>query len=259
MQLTSTLAAPAREGRGAHASAHTNGVPRLPDALAQIRALVAKDLLAEWRGRDVVASTGVFALLVLVIFAFAFDLRAESALLVTPGALWVAFAFATTLALGRTMALEAERGTLEGLLLCPASAGTIFFAKLLTNLVFTTALEVVLLPVFAIFFNAPVLHPALFLVVALGTLGLVGTGTLLAAIAAGTRAREILLPVLLFPISVPVLIAAVKATAAVLDAAGSPASGSGLAGVLPWLQLLAGYDVLFAAAGYLAFEYVVEQ
>ena len=225
--------------------------------LVALRALIAKDLLVEWRGREAITSTGVFALLVLVIFTFAFDLRAENVALVAPGVLWVAIAFATTLALGRSMALEAERGTLEGMLLTPAGAGTVYAAKVASNALSVFAIEAALLPVFTVLFGVPALRPAALLVIALGTLGLVATGTLFAAMAAGTRAREILLPVLLFPISVPALVAGVKGTAAVLD---EPTGGlAALTGVGPWLHLLVGFDLLFLAAGYLAFEYVVER
>ena len=225
--------------------------------ISQVRALVAKDLIAEWRGRDLLASTGVFALLVLVVFTFAFDLRAENVALVAPGVLWVAFAFAANLGLGRSMATESERGTLEGLLLCPLHPSTVYVAKLISNLVFTAVLEAGILPVFAAFFDAPVFRPALFVVIALGTLGFVALGTLFAAMAAGTRAREILLPVLLFPVSVPVFIGAVKGTAAVLD--GVHGGWASLVAASPWLNLLAGFDVLFLVICVLVFEYVVEQ
>jgi heme exporter protein B len=225
--------------------------------MRQFAALVGKDLVAEWRGREMLTSTAVFALLVLVVFTFAFDLRAENVGLVAPGALWVAFAFAATLGLGRSMAQEVERGTLEGLLLCPTDPSTIYLAKLTSNLLFTGALEVAVLPIFAAMFDVPVLQPGVLVVVILGTVGFVAAGTLFAAVAAGTRAREILLPVLLFPVSVPVMIAAVKGTAAVLDAsAGGMAS---LATAAPWLKLLAGYDELFVVIGWLAFQYVVEE
>jgi heme exporter protein B len=225
--------------------------------LRQVATLVAKDLLAEWRGKEMLSATAVFAVLVLMVFTFAFDLRAENAALVAPGALWVAIAFAATLGLGRSMAQEAERGTLEGLLLCPVERSTLYCAKLAGNLIFTGGLELCLLPVYAVLFNVPVFRPALPVVLFLGTVGFVAAGTLFAAMAAGARAREILLPVLLLPIAVPVLIAAVKATATVLD---GPSGGlDSLAAAAPWLKLLAGFDVLFVAAGVLAFEYVVEE
>lgn len=227
-----------------------------PSWLRQVGTLVTKDLLAELRGRDLLTSTGVFALLVLVVFTFALDLRADNAALVAPGVLWVAFAFAANLGLGRSMALEVERGTMEGLLLCPVHPSTVYAAKVISNLIFTTALEAGVLPVFAAFFNVPVLRPALLVVVLMGTLGFVAVGTLFAAIAAGTRAREILLPVLLFPVSVPVFIAAVKGTAAVLD--GAHGGWASLVASGPWLNLLAGFDVLFVVVCLLCFEYVVE-
>lgn len=225
--------------------------------LRQLAALVGKDLRVEWRGREILTSTGVFALLVLVVFTFAFDLRAENVTLVAPGVLWVAFAFAGTLGFGRSTAQEVERGTLEGLLLCPTERTTIYLAKVGSNLLFTAALEALVLPLFQLLFNVPVLHPALLLVVALGTLGFVSVGTLFAAMAAGTRAREVLLPVLLFPVSVPIFIASVKATAAVLDRPHSAWGGLAAAGA--WVNLLVAFDFLFLIVCLLAFEYVVEE
>ncbi len=214
-------------------------------------ALVAKDLLIELRSRDVAYSSVVFALLVLVIFNFAFELRAENLQVLAPGVLWVTFIFAAVLALGRVFAAERDRGVLEGLLLCPVDRGAIYLAKLVSALVLMLVVEAVAVPAFIALFglNLPLLP--LGLVALLGSLGFASVGTLFSALAAHTRTREGLLPILLLPISVPVIIATVKATTALV--AGDPWELT-----LPWLQLLVGFDALFVGISYLVFELVVE-
>lgn len=219
--------------------------------LQQTFTLLRKDLTIELRTKDLLSSMLVFALLVLVIFNFAFDLRGETLLLVAPGILWVALFFAGVLGLGRTFAQERERDTLEGILLCPMDRGALYLAKMLGSLLFTGFLAVAILPLLALFFNLPVLRAELLLILFLGTWGFTAVGTLFAAIAVNTRAREVMLPVLLFPILVPVIIASVKATALVLD-------GKSWASSAPWLNLLLVFDVLFFVLSFLIFDYVVE-
>jgi heme exporter protein B len=215
----------------------------------QLRAVVAKDLRAELRARHIWLGMAFFALLVLVVFNFAFDLRVENTAAVAPGALWVAFVFASILGLGRTLAAEMEHGRMDRLLLCPVDRQVLFAAKLAGNLLFMGAIEVVALPVFAVLYNVPVLVLGILPVVLLGTLGIATVGTLLSAVAASTRAREILLPLLMFPLLVPVVIAVVKATQAVVSPVAHDA---------PWLGLLAAFDVLFLSVSALTFQYVVE-
>jgi len=215
----------------------------------QLRAILAKDLRAELRARHIWLGMGFFALLVLVIFNFAFDLRVENTTAVAPGALWVAFVFASVIGLGRTLAAEMERGRMDRLLLCPVDRQVLFLAKLAGNLLFMGAVELVALPVFAVLYTVPVLVPGMLPVVVLGTLGIATVGTLLSAVAASTRAREILLPLLVFPLLVPVVIAVVKATQAVISPVAHDA---------PWLGLLAAFDVLFLSVSALTFRYVVE-
>lgn len=221
-----------------------------PSFLRQVAAILWKDLAVEFRTKDILSSMLIFALIVLVIFNFAFELRGENLILVAPGVLWVAFVFAGVLGLGRSMAQEKERGSMEGLLLCPVDRGAIYVAKVLGNLIFIGILEAVALPIFTAFFNLPVLVPGVGLVVVLGTLGFASVGTLFAAMAVNTRAREVMLPILLFPIIVPVIIASVKATAFVLD--GKPWSS-----IWPWVNMLVVFDVIFLAVCFVTFEYVV--
>jgi heme exporter protein B len=217
----------------------------------KVWAVARKDLLIELRSRDVLSSAVVFTLLVLLIFNFAIDLTGDVVRAVAPGVLWVTFIFAGMLTLGRTFARERERGALQGLMLAPIDRGALFVAKLLVNLILLGVVEVFALPAFVALYNLTVRPGALLAVVALGTLGFAGVGTLFAAVAANTRAREALLPLLLFPVLVPVIIGAVKAT-------GESLPGANAAGP-PWLGLLVAFDAIFLALGYVMFEYVIEE
>jgi heme exporter protein B len=215
----------------------------------QTLAILAKDVRAELRGRQVWLSMGMFALLVLVIFNFAFDLQVENKAAVAPGALWIAFVFASVLGLGRTLSAEQEQGRLDRLLLCPVDRKAIFLAKLAGNLLFITAVEVVAVPVFAAIYDLPVLTWRVVPIVVLGTVGISTVGTLFSAVAANTRAREILLPLLIFPLIVPVVIGAVKATQGLVVAIGDT----------PWLGLIAAFDVIFVSISSVLFPYVIEE
>jgi heme exporter protein B len=216
----------------------------------QTLAILWKDLRCELRTRQIWLAMGMFALLTLVVFNFAFDLRVDNQTAVAPGALWIAFVFASTLGLGRTMAAEQEQGAMDRLLLCPVDRKAIFAAKLLGNLVFIGAVEVVAVPVFAAIYNVPIVTGAAVPILALGTLGIASLGTLFAAITANTRAREVLLPILVFPLLVPVVIGAVKATQGVIGPAG---------GEPPWLGLIAAFDVIFLSIAAVTFRYVIEE
>ncbi len=216
-------------------------------------AVARKDLLIELRSRDVLSSAIVFTLLVLLIFNFALDLTGETVRAVAPGILWVTFIFAGMLTLGRTFARERERGSLQGLLLAPLDRGALFLAKLLTNLVLLGIVEVVALPGFIALYNLSLRPGPALLSITLGTLGFATVGTLFAAVAANTRAREALLPLLLFPVLVPVIIGAVAATGRSLAGADAVPNGP------PWLGLLAAFDAIFLALSYVVFEYVIEE
>jgi len=218
--------------------------------LDQLLALYWKDLLAEVRTREVLNASLVFSLMVLVLFNFAFDLRVERAAAAAPGVLWVTFTFAGVLTLGRGFAREHDRGTLEGLLLAPIDRGALYLAKVLVNVTFIGLVEAASLPVFAALFNVQLDWPLTIVIVLLGTLGFAGIGTLLSAMAANTRAREVMLPLLLFPLVIPVLIASVKAT--------GQAVGAGSGDDHPWLGLLAAFDAIFLSVSFLMFDHVVE-
>ena len=219
--------------------------------LRKVWAIVWKDLLTELRTREMISSMLVFALLVLFIFNFAFELRVEQVMAVAPGVLWVTFTFAGMLGLNRAFVLEKDRGCLDGLLLSPVDRSAIYFGKMLGNTLFMLIVEAIALPVFVVLFNLP-FPPLLPVVVLLGTVGFAGVGTLFSAMTVHTRAREVLLPVLLFPVVVPVIIAAVKLTAGLLDSVS-------LSEIMHWLRLLVAFDVIFLAVAYMTFDYVVEE
>ena len=219
--------------------------------LNKVLTIVWKDVLAELRTKEMFSSMFVFALLLLVIFNFSFELRIENIAEVAPGVLWVTFAFAGTLELNRSLSLEMEEGCLDGLLLAPMERTAIYFGKMLGNLIFISAIEALMLPIFSALFDLNLLQPALLLTIFLGTVGFAVVGTLLSAMAVDTRAREVMLPVLLFPIILPVVISTVKVTAGILD-------GLPLGGLLHWLRFLIGFDIIFLVVSYMTFDYVVE-
>jgi heme exporter protein B len=219
--------------------------------LSKVLAIVWKDVLAELRTREMFSSMLVFALLVIVIFNFSFELRVENIALVTPGVLWVTFAFASTLELNRSLAMEMENDCLDGLFLAPMDRGVIYFGKMLGNLIFISIVEALMLPIFSILFNLSLIRPSLLLTIFLGTIGFAAVGTLLAAIAVNTRAREVMLPVLLFPVILPVVIAAAKVTGGILD-------GVPLGELAHWLRFLVAFDIIFLVVSYLTFDFVVQ-
>ncbi len=231
----------------------TNLAPRSTKTayLRQLGALLWKDLLIELRSRDAVAAMMVFGVLTLTVFNFAFELRTDSVSLVAPGVLWVAILFAGTLGLGRTFSHERERGSMEGLLLCPADHGTIFVAKFIANLTFIGAAEVVILPIYNSFFDVPVLRPEVVGVIILATIGFAAVGTIFGAMAVNTRAKEVMLPVLLLPIVTPLIIGAVRATGILID-------GEPLSEAWTWIKLLIAVDVVYLIVSFLMFEFALE-
>lgn len=218
----------------------------------QVLAIVAKDIAAELHTREMVSAMLVFSVLALLVFSFALDLGGGMARAAAPGVLWVTVAFAGTLGLSRSLAREQQTGCMDGLLLAPMDRSAIFLGKALGNLAFVGIVEAVLLPLFSILFDTPLLRPGVLVVTALGTVGYAAVGTLLAAIAINTRAREVMLPVLLLPLAIPVLIAAVQATSWLVE-------GGTFAEVGGWVRLLVAYDLIIVAVSVLTFGYVVEE
>ncbi|MBV9579823.1 MAG: heme exporter protein CcmB [Chloroflexi bacterium] len=231
----------------------TQAPPRASFA-KQLRALIWKEALVEARGRETVLAGVVFALLVLVIFNFAFDLRVDNVAAVAPGVLWVTVTFAGVLSLGRSFARERDRRTLDGLLLAPVDRSALYVAKVVASFTSMLVVELVAVPAFIALFDVSVNLPLLILGLLLGTLGLAGVGTLFAAIAAHTRARDVLLPLLLFPVQVPVILATVKTTGAAVHVPGAEPPEVG-----QWLGLLVAFDALFLSLSVLLFEFVIEE
>ena len=184
--------------------------------LRAVSAITWKDLSAELRSRELLSSMLVFSLLVILIFYFALELDVKSRNGITAGALWVTFSFAGTLGLNRSMAVEKDRGCLDGLLLAPVDRSAIFFGKAISNLVFMFIVEAIVLPVYSVLYNVNLFNPGLIGVILLGSVGYIAVGTLLAAMSVQTRTRDVLLPILLFPLVIPVLVAAVKASSGFL-------------------------------------------
>ncbi len=225
---------------------------RLNGYLRAVGAVIWKDLSAELRSREMLSAMLVFALLVLLIFNFALELDVRTRETLTAGILWVTFTFAGTLGLNRSMAIEKDRGCLDGLLLAPVDRSAIYFGKMLGNLVFMLIVAAIVLPVFSVLYNVNLFDPGLILVILLGSLGYVVVGTLLASMTVQTRTRDLLLPILLFPVVLPVLIPAVKASSGFL-------LGVEVEEIMPWLNLLIAYDVIFLAVSFMVFDFVVEE
>lgn len=221
--------------------------------LRALGAVIWKDLAAELRSRELLSAMLVFALLVLFIFNFALELNVKARLSVTSGVLWVTFVFAGTIGLNRSLAIEKDRGCLDGLLLAPVDRTAIYFGKAVANFLFIMVVAAIVLPVYSILYNTNLFaQPGLLLVIVLGAEGYVAVGTLLAAMAVQTRTRDMLLPILLFPVILPVLVAAVKASSGYLQ-------GLPMVEIQPWINLLLVYDVVFTAISFMVFEYVVEE
>ena len=219
--------------------------------ISKVFAVTQKDIVIELRTRETLSGMFIFSVLVILIFNFAFELRIDNIREVIPGALWVTFIFAGLLGLNRSFASERDQGSLEGLLLAPMDRSAIYLGKTLANVVFMLLIEVIVLPTATVLFDVNLLRLELLVVVVLGTIGFAGVGTLRSAVAINTRARDVMLPILLFPISIPVVLAAVKLTAAILDT-GSMAE----AGV--WWPILLSFDAIFLTVSALIFEYAVE-
>jgi heme exporter protein B len=216
--------------------------------LACALAVARKDVRTEWRGRELLPALAQFVVLAIVIAYFAFDLDAAGGARLSPGILWLVLVFAALVAFGRAFAAEREQGTLEALLLTPAGPLAIFAGKALAAAALLIACELVLLPALAVFLGAP-LSPAVFAAVLLATVGMTALGCLFAALAAQTRARELLLPVLVLPLWIPFVVVGGRAVQAAMG--GEPLSGQPLA-------VLLDFDILFVVVASLAARFVLD-
>jgi heme exporter protein B len=211
---------------------------------------LAKDLRIEWRSKEAINSMLFFSLLVVVLFSLAFDPTAFVSRQISGGILCVAILFASVTALNQAWTRELRHEVIDAQRMTPAPASSLFLAKALAKFLFVSLVEIILAPLFAIFYN---LHPLgqtwlLLLVVPLGTWALVVNGTFFAALSMRTRSRELLLPLLLFPIFIPALLGMVEATSAIFLGDTDP----GL-----WIKLLGGYDIIFTTVSLLLFSVVL--
>lgn len=220
--------------------------------LLPVGLILWKDILLEFRSKDIILSVAVFGLLVVIVFSFALNVTPQLVTQLAPGILWVAFAFAGILAMNRAFVREKEQGGLEGLLLTPVSRDAIFLGKALAIFIFMLVIEFILLPVFAVMLGFSAFSFMLLLTIVLATLGFATVGTLFSAIAVQTRSREIMLPVLFFPIVLPVIIAAVEASTQAIG-------GDGGVGIGRWLPLIGVFDALFLVICPWVFSFVVEE
>ena len=216
-------------------------------------AILWKDVLTEWRTKERLSGMVFFVVLVLLVFNFSFKLGGVALHEIGPGVLWSSFVFSSLLGLNRTFASELENGCLDALLQAPGDRSALYLGKMLGNLVFLLVVELISLPVFALFFNLSIglyLLPLVAILV-LGSASLAAVGTLFAVMSSNTRLRELLLPLLVLPMVMPALIACVQATAAVLQPGG-------MAAFYPYLRILGVYVIVFTTLSLLLFEYVIE-
>ena len=220
----------------------------------QVGAILAKDLKTEWRAREVFTSMFVFTVLVVVVFQFTIGSNPALIREVAAGVLWVALLFATVIGLHRAVQVEGEEDCLQGVLLAVEDRSALFLAKALANMIYLLVVCGCILPLFALWFRVDLTAslPALGVILGLGVVGLSVLGTLFSLITLNMRMREVMLPLLFLPVSVPLLIASVYATADLID-------GKTLAGIRDYIILIGVFDVVFLVLALLIFDYVVEE
>jgi heme exporter protein B len=215
-----------------------------------------KDLSMEWRTKQTLSAMLIFSGLVIVTFSFAFDPSNQAVQALVPGMIWVMTIFSGVIGLNRSFTAEQQHDNIQGLIIAPVDPSSIYLGKCLANFVFVLTVQLISIPLLFILFDFQVVSynrlGFLLLIIVLGTFGFIAVGTLLAALVAHGTSSNILLPVLLFPLVMPVVIAGVQATRIILI------GQEGLQDALSWLQLLAAYDLIFFAAGFLLFDYVLE-
>jgi len=234
-------------------SATGNEPSQTPSWTGLVWSHLRKDLRIEWRSRDAINSMLFFALLVVVLFSMAFDPSADTSREIAGGVLCVATLFASVSALNQAWAREIRHQVLDALRMTEGGGAAMFFAKVLANFLFVSIVQCILGPIFFIFYN---LHPLgdawlLALVIPLGTWALVANGTFFAALSIRSRNRELLLPLILFPIFLPALLAMVQSVKTILTGDGSDPS-------LVWIKMLGGYDIIFTTISLLLFDTVLE-
>ena len=222
--------------------------------MTAVSVIVRKDLLVEARTREILFTTLFFAVACVLVFAFGFVREGRAVTDAAAGILWIAIAFSGTLALGRAFERERHGETLRALLIAPIDRPALYVGKLVGILILMAAVEAVVVPMVALMFQAPLFDHALLMIALLvaGTLGFAAVGTLFAAMLMRTRSRDVMLPVLLYPITIPVIIAGVRGTAALLEADGLPMARA-------WLAMLVAFDVMFVTLALWTFEPVMTE
>lgn len=215
-----------------------------------VLAILWKDFQIEFRTKETIVPIAVLALLVIVVFNFAALPTTSEIPVLAPGILWISLSFAGVLGLSRIFEMEKEQGTIEGLLLAPIPKDVIFFGKFLSIYFFMIAVELFLLPIFCILYNLPLVEPSLWGISLLGTFGFCAVGTIFSAMAVNTRAKELTIPILFFPTVIPVIIAAVEVTGAILSNNQTFDFGR-------WILLLVAFDLTFIVLSAITFKYVI--
>ena len=221
--------------------------------IKDISAIVRKDATLEFQTREVISSMLVFALLMVVVFSFIFEPGEHEQQRIAGGVYWMALVFAGLLGLGKSMLNETSGGNLEALLLTPANRNAIFLGKVFSNFLFMLLLQAFMLPLFVILYEVNLLsHPIMLVVILASTYGFVLLGTLFSLIAARSRTREIMLPLLLLPVLVPILLASIQAT-------NSIAAGAEITYYIKWIRLIIVYNIIFTAISLVIFDPIVEE
>lgn len=223
----------------------------MKDSLSNVFTIVWKDLVLEMRTKDIGIPILVFAFLTILIFNFAFEPGSVPVDVIAPGVLWVSIAFAGVLGFSRAFAVEKDKGCIEGLMLCPVDREVIYFGKMVSSLIFMLIAELIILPVFSILFNLPLLIPKLAVLALFTSIGFVTVGTIFSALSANTRAREIMLPILFLPVVVPLIIASVNGSQLALGSATWES-------IFSWLQIILAFDLIFLVVASLIFPFVLE-
>jgi len=218
-----------------------------------VGAVLARDVRAEWRRKDIFTTIVMFGLLTVMVFVFAFDPARHERADVVPGTLWASFLFAGILGLNRSASRDSQDDQISGVVTSPADRGALYLGKTLSNLLFMVIGEAIVLVAVAFFFDLDGRHlaPEFFALLVLGTLGFIGVGTIFALVSQKTRMQEVMTPILLLPVILPLLRAVIEGTKIVFDPTGNDGLGS-------WIQLAAGYDVIFLIAGFLLYGFVLE-
>lgn len=218
--------------------------------------IARKDIYSDWKTKQIVTTMLIFSALVIVIFSFAFDPSNESVKVLIPGMIWVITIFASILGLNKSFVIEQTEDRIHGYIVAPIDPASVFLGKFMANFMFVIIVQIVSIPLLFLLFDSRILTidgiPLLIGILLLGTFGFICAGTLLAAIAAHSKSSEMLLPILLFPLSTPVLIAAVQATKIILLDLENTSDA------ISWMQLMSIYDLIFFVGGLILFEYVLE-